>query len=580
MKKFVLVAFILTSLGLNAQYFQHTYGHATTTTTGWSGANISYSGNLSSPGYLISGRSGNVVRTDADGNVPSSTPYFNNFYEFTAAGTIQTSLNDHVFESDVTGNLGVVGWLSHNSSVYYLSLNPDGTAIAAYEYTPPPTFVVTAIQSIEKSSTGTELYITGWATETSQNPAYNGSFILKIDIATGTLLWSNFYLLTTNPPSVVSSDYITDIIESPFSNELIAIGNTELYTSPRTWENFLIRINPSTGAVLSSTATLFGNTGTSQPDIYLTSISVCNESVFYQPGFILAGTKNQGSYQDVALIRVNQYIGVIWSKFYDYGGNPNTSQVPYDIIERDAPGGYEYYVGGYVSNGSIGGSDAYVLKVDVFGSAMAEFTFGDANYDETCRKLDLNNFPPEQGLSIFGTRFDPNTSNQEKYFVKSYFNGVTACDYDLSTPSVSSGPTNKNYLVISTFENFGTASMSASSYKGIDNQICYVFDKEPPGDNSRVAPPEEKGDEAGVAPNPVTAGSNHVFVEVFTEGASDVDVAIYDVIGKQYYNGTFTLAKGNNKLQLDISKTYMAAGTYIVKLRGTEVNNDIMLLVK
>ena len=576
MKKITLMALSMLVLNVNAQYFQHTYGPHS---TGESGKNITA---LPSPGHVISGRFCHVVYTDETGNFPTMPPindYFNNYYTFSSGGNVQTSLDDHVFEFNNGSGFGVAGWIGTGNSVYYLKLHPNGTPMTgtAFEYTLPSPFQVVSVVAIEESASGNEVYIAGWAQAIQSGPLYVASFILKIDVSTGALIWSHFY--NNSFGTTASSDYISDIMESPFNGELVAIGNIH-QSSPTADDNYLIKINSSNGNPLTTTSTSFSSSSGS--NIYLNSISVCNSNLGGTPGFMLAGTKEMGGGDyDIALIRINSLVGIIWSYTYDYSLSAGDAQFAMDVIERqNMAGNYEYYVGGTVTPGIFGNFDALVLKADENGNGVSEFTYGTASDQESFMQLDFNNLPPGEGLSMYGTKA-PATGPLEKYFVKAYFNGITGCNYDTATPTAVSDSISKVFPTISKFMSFGTDQLDVSSYAGTDSVICDTM-SDPNGKNDFVLPPKSLMDEAGIAPNPMPVGTPiaTVMVNLETENTEKVDVTIYDMLGRQYYTSHFMLVKGRNQLPLDLSKAHMPAGMYMVKLAGEHLNKSIVLIVK
>lgn len=83
-----------------------------------------------------------------------------------------------------------------------------------------------------------------------------------------------------------------------------------------------------------------------------------------------------------------------------------------------------------------------------------------------------------------------------------------------------------------------------------------------------------------VSPNPLGQGAAEVTVEIESETTVNAKVYIYDMLGRTYYSGDFTLVKGSNQLPLDISKANMAQGMYNIKISGENLNKNIMLLVK
>lgn len=566
-----VLALVLAGLTTKAQYFQHTYGPSS---TNWWGQNITALSSTN-PGYVMSGRYCHVVHTDLDGNIPSTPPnYFNNFYQLSSSGKQQTSFNDCVFELNNGTGFGVIGWLSPRNTVYYLKLNPDGSTSSAYEYVPPTDYVVESIRSIEESSTGNEVYVTGWAQDINNSPLYVGSFILKINVTTGALIWSSFYKVSTASGPDGSADYIMDMVESPFNGNLVAVGVAEDYT-PGAQNSFVIQINPSTGALA---AYVFYGSG----ELLLSSIAVSNSTYFGSKGFVMSGAYKSGGETSIALIKTT-FSGVIQSgKRYKYSFDPTSDQSGIDVVVRYNPtilGDYEYYIAGNTSKGVFGNSDIVVIKTDEGLNGIGEYTYGTSETEEV-RHLELNNSAPNEGLSIFGTQ-STSTGTMEKYFVRAYLNGVTACNDSIGTPSDSTISPGTSTPPHNTFESFTTASLSVGSSTGTDNQICYA-QMVTGGDNSLVAPPKKDDGslDAIVTPNPIWAGTQAITLEVQAESTVNVHIAIYDMLGKQYYNGDFTIEKGKNQLPVDLSAINMAVGMYTVHVSNGEINKNILLMVK
>lgn len=98
----------------------------------------------------------------------------------------------------------------------------------------------------------------------------------------------------------------------------------------------------------------------------------------------------------------------------------------------------------------------------------------------------------------------------------------------------------------------------------------------------RVSGPEteEEKNIAIVSPNPMGQGTAQAVVELEAETPAEVGLAIYDMLGKEYYKGNFTITVGQNLLTLDLSTANMAAGMYTVKVKGNDINKTVMLIVK
>ncbi|HYG17020.1 MAG TPA: T9SS type A sorting domain-containing protein, partial [Bacteroidia bacterium] len=235
-------------------------------------------------------------------------------------------------------------------------------------------------------------------------------------------------------------------------------------------------------------------------------------------------------------------------------------------------------------DGNMLRTDATVYKLDVNLNPVGQFTYGNT-FPGTGVALDGYDNIGNDGLSTFAD-FTPSvfSPNQNFHHIKSYYNGQSGCNEDIQVPvlqfipppMVFPVPANAVSNVIASSNVLKTSRVSVA----VNNTLCFNLSI-PGGSNARVAPDEQSGDgAASVSPNPMQQGIAAALLEVNTEVAMDVDVAIYDMLGRQYYNNRFSLVSGENRLPLELSDANMAQGTYIVKITGTDFNKNITLLVK
>lgn len=579
MKKLFIIAIALCGFSsVQAQYFEHLYGRQ------FDDALTDGKNTVNTPGFVIAGEGGAVAmaqsfitltHTDITG-----VPYFNHEYElYSTTGVAIYPGATKVFEyPNSSAAFGVVGRFydpslgAPYSGIYYFTVDAAGNPINAYEYRIQPvggiTWEVYTVTSVALSASGKEAYITGSA-QNVWTDAY--VFVLKIDIASGGIIWGNLYDFVT--PSAPAFALAEDIIESPFSPEVMVVGT--VYSTGLTQDAFFLPIDINTG--VAGTAVTYGTSSTWD---YFTSISVANQV----GGFVIGGyiSPSVSPPFDFWLNLVDAAGNSIWANQYDYSFNPGGDERCYDVIERfNTSGKYEYYMGGTAYNGVLGSSDALIIKTDDAGASVGEFSYGDANF-QLCSKIDQLDGTGNDGLSIFGMgdfSAMPGVGS-EMYIRKVYFNGESACNQALSVSPTISAPGQMGNVSINTPSWFNFNSLWVANAPINDKNTCFAW-WIPGGSNARVLPDEPKGDkEAVVAPNPMQQGTQAIAVEVTTDAPVTAQVAIYDMLGRCYYNNSFELIKGSNSLPLDISATNMAAGMYTVKVTGTNLSNNILLLIK
>ncbi len=588
MKKLFLIVFALTSIGANAQYFQHLYG-SVDEERDISGVNTF----IQPQGHLMASNNINnqlgtsnliVTYTDIDGRILGA-PNFNNEYVITSpiSGNAVSISSAKVFELENGSGFGVVGLYRDNllpqPGIFYLQLDPMGNALTIYDYTPNSGIIawysLLNVGAVSKSPGTDDLYITGG---TESSAAANFLYALKINTMTGTILWSSFYdIVQPNSPKKESA---ADIIESPYmplgQTEVIIVGSGYDVTSTSI-DGFLIRLNANTGIPMVGWANYYGTTATSEK---FSSIDIASSTAGGSDGFIIGGTAAGG---DFWLIKVDPTGSTIWSHVYDNSLLPGNSDECHDVKERlNTSGNYEYYACGTTGNIS-GSSDIMVIKTDDLGNGVAngEFTYNSGiGVVDMGYALDQYNGTGADGLSIYGISFNGSIGLADQYLIKAYFNGKSGCNESFSTPNAQLGADWYSETTLDYFDNFSVSTMLSTQGSVSDFNLCYRR-RIIGGSNALVAPDEPKGDkEAKVSPNPIAQGTQYAALEVEIEQPTTAQVSVYDMLGRSYYAQTFTLVKGKNNLMLDISNINMAQGMYTVKIQGENLNKNIVLLVK
>lgn len=583
MKKVLLIALVLSSIVTNAQYFQHLYGQdpfigsitkngMNTTVTGAGhlvgGLHIQdLNTALPPPATNFHLYSIHVVRTDADGRFTTPND-FNNTYQVVDLSTGETVrlTSSAVIEFSDGSGYGVVGTyfyqpLPRKFGVVYVRLDANGNVMATQGYSMPFTggSGIDLMGLKESFSSAGDLFATGSVSFTD-----NGyMWALRID-QNGALQWGNLYDFGpgyTEDPK--------DLIESPYSQELIVVGR--VVNTPV--KGFWMVLDPNTGGVIQAdeVQSFYGT------DEFLHSIDICNDPAIQ--GFILSGVVDNKAW----VIKTDPAGGYIWSGIYQPAGRPINHMFGYDAVGRlnktqgEGHHTYEYYVTGEVDD------DAYVFKLDAFGQPInpnALFVY-DIGIEETGLDVDVNSSGTADGVTMYAVAEDNNVPTKEIYVVKAYFNGVSGCNETFEDLSYTVAEFGSIKAIPVTTTAINTESLDAHLHD-IENDIELCHNTTiSGGSNARIAPDEPKGEkEYTFSPNPLTQGTNYASLEVEVNTPTAAIVSIYDMLGRTYYTHNFDLTKGKNNLTLNISESNMAAGMYSVRIEGKAVNKTIMLMVK
>lgn len=612
MKKLYLLAFAFLSFTAKAQYFQHLYGSNNTWEMLTDGNNAYSGGNA---GHFLIGPGGwnfpgdftfNVQRTDMDGLFSNPQTFNYQYYmtDITNPPAMPASFSaDHIRTVEFSNGNGyaVAGsYLSGGATamgIFYTHINPTGNVVTSAGYFQTLWGVshtnVSVQEIVESVSNPGDLYITGYLTVAGSGN--NRVFVIKID-QNGTLLWGATYDMTNNYNT--DTDMSHDIVESSNYNstcschEVMVVGeHIDKTTAAAIPDAFFLRVNSNTG-VPTQQVDFYGTA--SSRDVFTSIIQANNTNIDANgTGFAIAGYSDMfGSSMDAWFMALDYSGAIVWDELYDYNhpaGNVGNDYAM-DIIERLNTGSnYEYYLAGYTDQGFFGFDDMLVIKTDDNGNAVTggQFTYGEVDLDRAMRIDQLNGYGTDNdGLAVYGYSWYVSPYSLGGYdhlLVKAYFNGVSACQYDLRDAYQNSGSASRTTAWTGEFwpNSFYDFPFLVDFFQNLqDNQICYTT-QNPDGTNARVAPAAPKGDkEAVVSPNPMAQGSQLAIVDVVSNGPATVQIAVYDMLGKQYVAGNYTLIKGKNHLPVDLSTANMSAGMYTVKITGTTINQNILLIVK
>lgn len=588
MKKTLLIAFVALCTGAKAQYFQHTYGNNNV----WDVLCDGITPQAGVPGYFMTGVTNPInlpgeliiVRTDAAGGLGCSTCY-NRRMPIILPGVINKTLEvnqarcveRNPVDPNLAGVIAVVGgWVNNTAGtagIFYtdfaqpggLNAGPYNISVSGYNL---------QLGSVAKGANDM-LYITG----TAYASGTRNLFVVKFNMATYTIVWGKVYDILPVLPDRNNEDAYDIVGDLTNPGVIYVVGRIGDYNGTSTaYNGFVLSINANTG--VAANADIYGTGG--QQD-YFSSIS---PSASLPAGYVLGGYTDDPltTRADMWAMKIDQSNAVVWNtkRGYDPGLPLVADESSMDVIEHlNSSGSYEYYQVGTTQGSVYGGMDMIVYRLDNSGNNVAngQFTYQGGGNDEG-QAIDFAN-PSSGGLAVFGTyEYTSGSKQKEFYLVRADYDGITACSSEvrnLLTPQYGPG-----YITSLSVSGFGTFSksnfMSAlPSVNDNDDEICYAQTVGGPIHN-RTASPETGG--VLISPNPM--GQNNATAIVTLEAAADeqVTVAIYDVLGKQYYINTVMLKNGQNSLPLDLSNAGMAPGIYRVRISGEATNETIVLLVK
>lgn len=582
MKKLLLIAAVLLYVSTNAQFFQRQYGDPSSNNKLTHGFNLSaalgYGHFMVGNAFTILGDMPVLVaRTDFNG-APFFTPNFVNTYLINDGSNNLLAGKTSSFEIPGATGFGIVTEISGTTNgLAYITLDPMGNVTGIVHHSVNTVGHTAELAHVVVNDlTNTDAIAVGTIINNNLIPAEEYPFAYSFDIATGAINWSfhydHFILSSTNVK-------VYDCALAPGTGLLSIVGRSISPGFTIGDDAFYMAIDINAGAWIAPSVICdwAGN-----EDL---------RGVHYSTGtglFGTCGSFNTFGQTDVLTMLVPPVpFPPVWGTVMQYNnilGNP-TNVVPSDIFTRtNTMGTPEFYVAGTAANGNMLRTDAMVYKLDANLNPVGQFTYGNS-FPGNGVALDGYDNTPYDGLSTFAN-YMPSifSTNMDFHHIKSYYSGQSGCNEDLQVPVIQFIPPPMAIPIptgpVPNIISVGTVLNAPSTPLPTAVPLCFNTSI-PGGSNAKVAPLEEKADrEAKMSPNPVPQGASALLLEVNTEVPVDVEVAIYDMLGKQYYSGMQHLSSGDNRLPINISGINMAQGTYVVKITGIDFNKNLTLLVK
>jgi hypothetical protein len=594
MKKLrLLLLAALAATGVNAQYFQHTYG----------GPSMDYlesgiNANAASPqGHLMTGytditgmNSVLITRTDLDGRIILA-PVFNNQYTiFENSVPVDAKGRRIVHPLAFGGRICVCGDYGYtpggvSTKFFYGLVSPVGGVGPIWSYQLGiPVAEAEATSMVNSTSNPVNMFICGWVRLVAGGQRY--PIVMSINGGNGAVNWALMY-------QVQNIDwYPEDLIESPYipSTGIPDIALTGHFNRPgMSGDGCFFLVSTANGANTSPVVE-YGTPFTPNTDGGFNAIDIANNNFGPSagPGFVMGGYyNNPGSgTNDFWAMKINPTgFTVDFSTLIDYsmGGR---DEFGYDIIERlNTMGNYEYYFGGYVRNGYFGGDDNLVYKLDFTGvpvPPLSQWTYGGPG-DERCLQLDQYNVwgPNNDGIANFGTTINsfPLPGAMDEYFVKSYFNGVTQCNVDLQDPTWMPGPGIIEWWQPNIPNKLFRGNLTMSPSPMQDWEICWAPNVGG-GNNARLAQTATPSEQPGFFPNPVSRNDGLVTVNFGKDiVAGEMQVELRNALGQLCWSKQVTVADGQTSMQLELG-TNLNNGMYHITIRQNGTLNNYRILVQ
>jgi|GEM_PF-1449821 len=591
--KLFLLALLVSGGAAHAQYFQHTYGLPNNQDVLESGVNANLA--AGPQGHVMAGYTNSgiaamnavmVTRTDLNGNIPAVVPFFNNRYQLFQGGVPQNTQARRLVQHN-SGRILVWGDYSNaagalSTQFFYLQLNPGGGPVFARRYTLP--WGPMEVEATSMCLSPTQLnnfFVCGWARDAA---GLRYPVVMCLNIATGAIVWSSQYAA---PPG---SDWTAmDIVESPYPTssgvpDLALVGHLRLPGAP-VENGCFFTVSSTTGANTSPINTY----GTPVDNSGLDAIEISANGFGCPPGFVAGGysfNPATGNNDFWALKFDPPGVAIGFSTLVDYSIVGNNDEA-YDIIERfSMVNGFEYYLGGVTANGIFGATDAVVNKLDFSGvpvPAGGEFTYGGPGFESAAQLDQYNGLGPNNdGLSMYGnTMWSFPLGANDFYLVKAYFNGVTACNYNVVAPPWMPGPMFNGPHPPMIVANLVWANLTINVAPMQDFQICFM-----PvvggGSNARIAPDDQSASSlpgTELFPNPVSR--DHAVVSLLFEApaAGEVQLELWNTIGQLVWKKQAALADGQAQLQVELGDE-LEAGVYLLKVRHGENVSTHRIAVK
>jgi Secretion system C-terminal sorting domain len=588
MKKYLSFISILAFGAMNAQYYQNLNNTGSTDRIA-DGVNVTLGGQ----GHLIAGSTNALggtnlllTRTDVNGNIAGPNS-FNQVYRLSTTNNLPLNAYPVKILQIPNGRICVVGNYGSAvsatpSGIFTAVLNSGGAIISVVGWqtiTPSISSGIAATSACNALPvTSNTVYICGYTDATTPN---NGARALTLAIngSTNTLIWGRIY--DFNPP-IFSTAYKflpQDVVASPYQpallNEVFVVG--DLYDDQGDNFVFSYRVNSANGNPVGTV-----NLYDSGKEDNCVAVTIATGTSGGGNGFVMAGQNvAYGSRQPFAM-KVDATGAVIrWANNYKYSGGGES--VASDIIQRQTTSGrWTYYLSSTPDLGFFGGQDMVVTLLDDFGNGLTEWTYGSTDNEYSAELSSFSNTLAD-GFTVFGNRnymfaFDAG----DEYFVKAYYNGVTACNVNKDSPLTQRYLVSQKFPTYFATGSFGSTSLALSMpQQAFMFQLCYAVTIAS-GSNARLANTTDETEAAlqsSVFPNPVSLNSPVLQLKMNAPAEQQIEIRITDLLGREVLNQQLVVAEGETLQQVQLPSG-LSAGVYNMSISGNSVSENHRFVIE
>jgi hypothetical protein len=569
--KLTIFACLLTMAG-NTQYFEHRYGVSGVDNIG-SGQFTDYTGK----GHIFSGQHVVpnaseliLVRTEQNGDIVPG-PYFKNRYKmFDASNTINYDVLDSKVMEFNNLTYGVVGVCqidvaTGQQALFYHNLDNLGNPLFGEILTTFNPALTYTIHGVRVADSGSEFYLCGMVFDGVQNYAV----VMKIDIASGTIIWGNTYMVDSSVASGEPEEAY-DIIEYPLTGDLLVVGQRHV-CSTTSDDGFIMHLNPTNGQ-FNNTTDFYGDPNGA--DAFVSIDRAAAGGAFYVGGWSgssLITRDNWATRFDLNLILPT------WSSLFEYNAW-TADNYGIDILERTNTSNVPYlYSLARTENGLLGQSDIEIDQIDAgTGIAVQQFSYGNIRHEYPANIHQYNSGGAGDGLSVYSMR-EYASGNMDLMLHKCYFNGYTSCNYSIDYRPEFAGP-GYLYSVKSRIVDLFRATPNNLIYSNTLNDLAICHDSIVPGGSNALMINNEQ--EGSFSTQLFQTPENDVVLVMKTTEKQLVNSELRNASGSVIRKfGTTVLTEGETRIPIDLNGLSLATGIYfIVWNNGNETGTEKLII--
>lgn len=416
------------------------------------------------------------------------------------------------------------------------------------------------------------VYVTGYVRYSNVGAPGTYVFLLAYDFVNNLVVSD---LIVDLIPGKVYDNIPTGIICSPYSNEVVIVGNHNDLAG--TEEVFFMTFDQYVNwtGVLS----FYDNRGRTDN---VTGITWGQDGSGGSKGFVICGNTDEytGSDWQPWIFKVDPAGTLLWSHILPYSTGYHTEV--HDVVERiNTNQKFEYYLVGTTKVGNVAGDvDVVVYKTDESGMGIGEFTYGGQG-DQLGIALGLVQGTADDGLGIYGREYGGfiTGGRPDFYVIKTYYDGATACNDKINSANTVRAHTGQYYDQISRVDILKDFNVRVRHIRRLV-EFPYCSAASIPGaSNARESGLQvAAGQAAFVAPNPVAEGQAIVLFSEYAE-TQTIQLRLMSMEGRVLSEQSLVVMGGAQQTDLRFDAE-LAAGMYLLQVQAKEGVEVLRLIVE